>query len=201
VTDRLTDAELEAIEKRSKRAMARAFPTTPDKDRQGLLAEVRRLREENKEICQEVDRMGELHDRLVDRNTELSRHRNALRRIPRHRLSNEEMEDLEADFEHTPGGGYDYGTLACTFDALLAEYRGLRAEYWDLRARLSLYEPPEGERDETQVCPECGSQHDHHYRVECHAYVLASMHGDLIPMIPRWRYELGENIKRGEVPK
>lgn len=88
--------------------------------------------------------------------------------------------------------------------ALVAEVERLQAHYeaamgnWKaglderdaLLDRLAQYEPPEGERDETMVCPKC--------RAESSAVCMAGNCGFWINMIPRWRYDLAERIKRGE---
>jgi hypothetical protein len=75
----------------------------------------------------------------------------------------------------------------------------------DLRARLSLYELPEGERDETLVCCDDGTvlrdtrTGEKNFLVCDHCREWYSRDESYI--VPRWRYELGEKIKHGEVPK
>jgi hypothetical protein len=102
-------------------------------------------------------------------------------------------------------------------DDLLTEVRRLRKEnegfrildlskqqqIEDLRARLSLYEPPEGERDLTLVCRACGT-----VLRPCptNARYLACDRCENLyrpeerHVIPLWKWQASQRILNGEVP-
>mgnify|MGYP001595557910 CR=1 FL=1 len=92
---------------------------------------------------------------------------------------------------------------------LLAEVRRLREEPTyrirqrqqeeidDLRKRLAIYEPPEGERDETLVCKRCGSgEHLDTYPDKSQTNCLSCY--QIHAAIPRWRYQLAHKILEGK---
>lgn len=74
--------------------------------------------------------------------------------------------------------------------ALYDEYNNLEAELFVMRAKLAIYEPPEGERDHSHVCRVCGYNDEQGCRCE----------GDLDnwESVERWRYLAAQKLMEGE---
>jgi hypothetical protein len=70
----------------------------------------------------------------------------------------------------------------------------------DLRARLNLYEPPEGERDLTLVCQACGSALQP-CECGCGRKSDCPEHGPGVRATCRWKWQTSQRILNGEVSK
>lgn len=201
-SDRMTDAELAALDEKLEHFRRLGLPLglTPDSAAEllgRLLAEVRRLRGElqlhagdtltlKNEVDARVEEIAELCQRL------------ALYEPPDSVKQSYFAAALRAccdDEKSWHGCGAEKCDVTAKADKIRAIMRRAAHE-------LDKYEPPEGERDETMSCASCGStdlrpwyDNDEKQQIwSCGSCIQQWWTSDLIP---RWRYDLAERIKRG----